>query len=198
MADHLRARSALHDAGGETPCAFGVATMVRLTEEPPAGAMVLRLDAGDDGALQRAREALGVDLPLLPNTWHGSGDSAVLWQACDEWLVLTADGRQTEMAARLTQALAGWHSAVTDVSDLHAGFGIEGPAGRDLLRKGCAVDLHPRVFSTGQLALTALARVRVVLWQTGDAPAYRLRVERSHARYLWDWLVDAGGEFIGG
>lgn len=198
MADHLRARSTLHDTGGETLCAFGAATMVRLTEEPPAGAMVLRLDAGDDGALQRAREALGVDLPLLPNTWHGSGDSAVLWQACDEWLVLTADGRQTEMAARLTQALAGWHSAVTDVSDLHAGFGIEGPAGRDLLRKGCAVDLHPRVFSTGQLALTALARVRVVLWQTGDAPAYRLRVERSHARYLWDWLVDAGGEFIGG
>ncbi len=198
MAEHLRARSVLADAGGEVPRMFGDAAAVRLTEVPPAGAIVLRLDAADASALQQAREALGIQLPLTPNTWHGEGDITVLWQAYDEWLALTADGRQTEMAARLTQALAGRHAAVTDVSDLHAEFLIEGPVGRDLLRKGCAVDLHPRVFGTGHLALTALARVRVVLWQTGDAPAYRLRVERSHARYLWDWLADAGGEFIDG
>lgn len=198
MTEHLGARSVLADGSGGVPRMFGDAATVRLTEQAPAGAIALRLDSADAIVLQSVHEALGMELPLTPNTWHGQDGTAVLWQAYDEWLVLTADGRQTQLAARLTLALAGRHSAVTDISDLQAEFLIEGPASRDLLRKGCAVDLHPRIFSTGHLALTALARVRVVLWQTAETPAYRLRVERSHAHYLWDWLVDAGREFLGG
>ena len=197
MADHLQARCVLASATEDAPRTCGDPTKVRLTEAAPAGAIALRLDAGDAGAVQRAREALGVDLPLMPNTWKAHGDIAVLWQAYDEWLVLTSDGQQGVVAVRLAQALAGRHSAVTDVSDLRAAIDVSGPLSRDLLRKGCAVDLHARSFKTGNLALTALARVRVVLWQTSEVPAYQLLVERSYAHYLWDWLVDAAVEFDG-
>lgn len=195
MADHLQARCVLASATENVPPTFGDPTRVSLTEAPPAGALALRLDAGDAGAVQRTRETLGVDLPTTPNTWHTHGDISVLWQAYDEWLVLTPDGLQRVFAARLAQALSDRHSAVIDVSDLRATIDVNGPLSRDLLRKGCAVDLHPRSFETGNLALTALARVRVVLRQTSEVPAYQLLVERSYARYLWDWLVDAAVEF---
>lgn len=197
MVDNLQARSVLALSDVDGLRTYGDRAILQLTEEPPTGAIVLRLEAKDAQALLRAREALSVALPLTPNSWTAHDDIAVLWQAYDEWLVLTPDGTQVPVMMQLAQALEGLHAAVTDVSDLRAGIAVDGPASRDLLRKGCAVDLHPREFSTGNLAVTTLARVRVVLRQTSDTPAYQILVERSYAHYLWDWLVDAAGEFTG-
>jgi sarcosine oxidase subunit gamma len=119
------------------------------------------------------------------------------WQAFDEWLILTADDAQDSLLERLREALVGHHAALTDVSDLHVVFEIAGPSSRELLAKGCALDLHPREFKTGSCAPTAFARVRATLLQLDDAPRFRLFVERSYAQYVWDWLVDAAVEFSG-
>lgn len=100
------------------------------------------------------------------------------------------------MLERLRAALADHHAALTDVSDLRTSFEISGPRSRDVLAKGCAIDLYPRVFDIGGCAQTALARVRVTLLQLDGSPAYRLLVERSYAQYLWDWLTDAVVEFV--
>jgi sarcosine oxidase subunit gamma len=93
--------------------------------------------------------------------------------------------------------LDGGTVSAVDVGDLRAEFELAGPRAIDVLRKGCAIDLHPREFGAGDCALTALARVRVALRQTDDPPGYRVLVERSVAPYLWDWLVDAMMEFSG-
>ena len=117
-----------------------------------------------------------------------------MWLGPDQWLILL----RAADAAALARALAGHAASVVDVSDLRAVFELAGPRARDALRKGCAIDLHPRVFGPGDCALTALARVRVALCQLDDRPAYRILIERSYAVYLWDWLVDAMAEFSGG
>lgn len=201
---------------------FGRAQSVSIAEQPLFGAINLRLDprdpnllpplrgkvthdslppvwgrvrVGGDTALEKAQQCLGTDLPLKPK-WIAANGVTVIWQAFDEWLLLTPDGAQDELLERLRAALADLHAALTDVSDLRAGFEIKGPRSRDVLAKGCAVDLHPRVFATGDCAQTALARVRVTLCQLDDAPTYRLLVERSYAQYLWDWLADAALEFV--
>jgi len=149
---------------------------------------------GGDTALHKVQQCLGVGLLLNPN-WIAANGVTVIWQAFDEWLLLTPDGTQDALLKRLREALAGHHAALTDVSDLRAGFEITGPRSRDLLAKGCAIDLHPRVFTTGDCAQTALARVRVTLRQLDDTPAYQVLVERSYAQFLWDWLTDAALEF---
>ena len=149
---------------------------------------------GGDNVLDSVKESLGVALPPTPG-WVAASGAIVLWQAFDEWLLLTAEGAHASLLDHLREALSGRHAALTDVSDLHVAFEITGPLSRELLAKGCAVDLHPREFKTGCCATTAFARVRATLLQLDETPQFQLLVERSYAQYVWDWLVDAAAEF---
>jgi sarcosine oxidase subunit gamma len=194
MAETPLARSPLGTAGGAALRMHGDAAAVELREFAAPAMCDLRLDAADAGALSAAQTTLACKLPLTPNKSVAAGARVALWLGPDQWLILlpAAD------AGALARGLAGHAASVVDVSDLRAVFELAGPSARDVLRKGCAIDLHPRVFGPGDCALTALARVRVALCQVDDRPAYRILIERSYAVYLWDWLIDAMAEFGGG
>jgi sarcosine oxidase subunit gamma len=73
---------------------------------------------------------------------------------------------------------------------------LRGPAARAVLQKGCPLDLHPRAFGVGRAASTTLARVPLLLWQSGPA-SYRLLPRSSFADYVARWLLDAMQEFSG-
>jgi sarcosine oxidase subunit gamma len=60
---------------------------------------------------------------------------------------------------------------------------------------GCPLDLHERVFRTGQCAQSHLARTSIIVHQVADGPDYDLYVERSQAEYLWSWLEQAGAPY---
>ena len=66
-----------------------------------------------------------------------------------------------------------------------------GRAARDLLARGCPLDLDPRSFAADQCAQTLLARVDVILFLMDDRDAFGVLVRASFARYLVDWLRDA-------
>jgi sarcosine oxidase subunit gamma len=171
-----------------------MAESVRITELPLYECLDLRLDPRNEAAASAVASALGAALPG-PNAWVTAGAAQILWQAYDEWLILTADGRQPALATSLRSALADTHCAITDVTDLRAAFRLQGPHARDVLQKGCAVDLHPRRFGPSSCVTTALGRVRVTLRQVESAPAYEIFVERSYGAYLRDWLNDAAAEY---
>jgi sarcosine oxidase, subunit gamma len=164
---------------------------------PLFGCLDLRVSPRETEALRSVAGALGATLPLA-NSWVATAEAHLLWQAWDEWLIITPDGRETRMALRLLDALGDVHCAITDVTDLREGFEIAGSHAPDVLRKGCAVDLHPRVFTAGACVQTALARVRVTLRHIDAAPTYEVLVERSFAGYLAAWLDDAAVEFTRG
>ena len=84
---------------------------------------------------------------------------------------------------------------MVDVSANRTLLELEGPMAREVLMKGCSLDLHPRRFGPGRCAQTALARVQVILWQMTDEPCYRILVRCSFAPYLAAWLVDAMAEY---
>src|ERR687888_465467 len=66
---------------------------------------------------------------------------------------------------------------------------------RDVLLKGCALDLHPRAFDVGRCVQTLLARAQVVLVARTNEPAYWVFVRASFAEYLAEWLLDAAAEY---
>ena len=73
---------------------------------------------------------------------------------------------------------------------------LAGPRAREVLTKGCSLDLHPRAFGPGRCAQTALARTQVILEaapRPHGLPASPL-VRRSFAAYLAAWLLDATAE----
>lgn len=171
---------------------------VLLRERSIAGSVNLRLDARDAEALAAVKSAIGVVLPVKSNTWAASGEAEVLWQAFDEWLIMTPLRPAAALLPALEGALSGRRHAVTDVSDQRMAFEISGPRSLEVLQKGCAVDLHPRAFGAFSCAQTALARVRVTLRRMNEPGIFQVLVERSYAQYLWGWLNDAAMEYWSG
>ena len=137
----------------------------------------------------------GVPLPLQANRVASMRTLRTLWLGPDEWLVTSPEGMAPELLARLTRALAGRHATVVDLSASRAVIEVTGRRARDLLAKGCGLDLHPRAFGPGCCAQTLFAKLPVIIDQLSAAPAYRLFVGRSAARWLTEWLIDAAEEF---
>ena len=204
MVDRSLAQSplaALHVNGraAELPArADGAAARVILQERRFPTLLNLRADPADTTAMQAIDSALGGALPREPNTTSRCGAATVFWLGPDEWLVAAWPG-----GAALPQSLDAvardWHVAVTDVSDARAVVRLSGPDARDVLEKGCTLDLHGSVFQPDDCAQTGLAQATVLLHRGADtAPdetAWDIYVERSFAGYLWMWLEDAAREF---
>ncbi|MDO0930535.1 sarcosine oxidase subunit gamma family protein [Streptomyces sp. DG2A-72] len=171
------------------------ARAVALTERPFLAMANLRVDPASEAA-DRIEKALGAPLPRQCGDTTASGPHAVVWLGPDEWLVLSqADA--TALAAELTEALGGDPGSVVDVSANRTTLELTGPAARQVLEKGCPLDLHPRVFGPGRAVSTTVGPVAVLLWQVDDAPTYRLFPRSSFADYLARWLIDAMSEHDG-
>jgi sarcosine oxidase subunit gamma len=164
---------------------------VRLRELPIAAQVNLRAQPSNG----RLADALGFPIPTEPNTVAGDARRAALWLGPDEWLVVGPGGTERTLERELRAAIAGAHGSVVDVSANRTLLELEGPMAREVLMKGCSLDLHPRRFDAGRCAQTALARAQVILWQVTDAPCYRILVRCSFASYLAEWLVDAMAEY---
>ena len=78
---------------------------------------------------------------------------------------------------------------------MYATLALSGPRARQVLMKGCRLDLHPRAFAPGACVQTALARAQMILHQTDDDPSFEITVRNSFAHYLATWLLDAMAEY---
>ena len=168
---------------------------VHLAEKRAIGKINLRADSANAVLMQALASALGYELPREPNRTNGEGDRGALWLGPDEWLVTAPAGQEKALFETLSQAAAGHHVALSDVSDARIMLTLSGPRAREVLEKGCSLDLHPRAFQTGHCAQTRLARAAILLHQTDDMPVYDIHVAWSFAAYLWVWLEDAAAEF---
>jgi sarcosine oxidase subunit gamma len=168
---------------------------VTLREVPFLSQIDLRLDPVEHVALAKIGNVLGVSLPLATGTVTSDRDRSALWLGPDWWLVVDGPSAGPHLEAGLRIALAGVHHSVVDVSANRTVLEVRGPLARNVLMKGCALDLHPRAFAAGRCAQTALARAQVILQQVSDAPAYRIFVRGSFAPYLAEWLMDAMVEY---
>jgi sarcosine oxidase subunit gamma len=124
----------------------------------------------------------GLRLPLTPNRVTTAGDPRALWLAPDEWLVLAPAGMALEE-----------RPGRVDVSAHRTLLEVRGRAARDLLVRGCPLDLDPRSFTADQCAQTLLARVDVILFRLDPSAddSFGVLVRASFARYLVAWLRDA-------
>jgi sarcosine oxidase subunit gamma len=81
----------------------------------------------------------------------------------------------------------------------HAWLQLAGEARAEVMAKLCGVDLSAAVFPQGSVAQTQVARVSVIVaaHQSHDRqPIFLIFVDQSLARYLWEAIEDAMGEFI--
>ncbi|MET9830750.1 sarcosine oxidase subunit gamma family protein [Streptomyces sp. NPDC006385] len=168
---------------------------VTLTERPFLTMVNLRVAPASEAAA-RIEKTLGTPLPGQCGRTTASGPHTVLWLGPDEWLVLSR-AEATAVTAELRDALGGGSGSVVEVSANRTTVELSGPSARQVLEKGCPLDLHPRAFGPGRAVSTTVGPVAVLLWQVDDVPTYRLFPRSSFADYLARWLIDAMSEFSG-
>jgi sarcosine oxidase subunit gamma len=130
-----------------------------------------------------------LQLPLEALQWR-NGDPSVCWLGPDQWL-FTSDTRPAEeIIGHIDNRLVGQLFAATDMSSQNACFALRGPAARTVLAMGCGIDMHASTFKTGQCMQTNFANVLLLIVAVED-DNFDLYVDRSHARYLGNWLTDS-------
>jgi sarcosine oxidase subunit gamma len=173
---------------------------VQLTELPGRALINVRGDISDAAFKVALKKAVGAEPPATAGTVSGRASGpGILWLGPNEWLVSGEPGSEQAMVETLGKALAGQFAAVTDVSEGRAVIRLEGKNARDVLSKGCPLDLHPKALGPGNCAQTILGRSDMLLHcfsaGRGKAEAFHVYVGRSFAEYAWTWLEDAGREY---
>lgn len=151
------------------------------------GLSILNLRGNPDDAAFRdgVSQALGLALPTQACTTVASDALRLVWVGPDDWFVIGPKGEAATIEARLRQALAGQHFAVSDVSSGYTVLHLSGQPVREVLAQGCPLDLHPKVFGPGSAAGSVFFKASVWLWQTEDAPVYEVLVRSSFRGYVW-------------
>jgi methylglutamate dehydrogenase subunit D len=137
--------------------------------------------------------AFGVALPDGPRR-ASKGGVTFAGTGPEQWMA-SAEGPDAAGFAVRLRGRIGPFAAVADQSDARLALDLSGPRVRDVLAKGVAIDLHPKVFKPGDVASTPIAYIGVQLDMLDVVPIYRLTAPRSMAGSLWSWLSASAAEF---
>lgn len=188
----LPGRSVLYDKeteisanpdGGEPGLVF--------TEMAHLGKLNLRTDKS---ASKSVKSITGCPFPPAANKFFTAGERHVVWLGPDEFLIICEAGKDEELAIALDRVLADQNCAVTNITDALTAFNLKGAAVRQILAKGCAIDLHPNSFALGDAAQTLLSHATVTLLALSNSELIVI-CRSSFAPYLHDWLYDAAFEY---
>jgi heterotetrameric sarcosine oxidase gamma subunit len=169
-------------------------------ESVPAGVRLASCaaDVVEIAALHgRAREleilagGRGLDLPALGRLALASGQLALCVRP-ERWLLLGPPASAGATAALWQTACARVGVAV-DLSSGLTALHLSGPQVRELLSRGCRLDLDPQVFPAGSAAATIMAQVAVILALLPSG--LLLLTPATTARHLREWLISTAKPF---
>ncbi len=163
---------------------------ISMREITTRGMIDLRGMANDRKFMVAAKSILGLDLPKAPRSTVTFGDVKALWLAPDQWLVLCAREKAPVLVLELQKAMSTFHALAVDVSDMRAVIRLEGERLREVLLKGCSLDLFGEAFVPGHVRRVRFAEIAALLNVVEDN-VIDLYLFRSYAHYTWDFLLKA-------
>ena len=119
-------------------------------------------------------------------------ETVVLCTRPERWLVLTTPAPPGAALSHWREACAGC-AAPVELSSAITVLYLGGPAVREVLARGCRLDLHPDVFTQGSAATTHMAQVPVTL--TALPAGWLLLTPSTTARHFRDWMTSTAGSF---
>jgi methylglutamate dehydrogenase subunit D len=177
----------LVESSVDTTRAAGVTVATR---EGLAIASIIARPGGEAALSILLETRFGLLLPASPRVVRGAAHTCV-WAGPGQWLLIAEQKEDFAVLANV--------AAVSDQSDGRAALRISGPNVRDMLAKGCMIDLHPAAFPTGAAAVTSIAHIGVHLWRV-DEPheneaIFDILVARSMTASFWAWANASAAEF---
>lgn len=166
---------------------------IGLREITGRGMIDLRGLVSDRKFMAAAKAVLGADLPKAPRTSVSWGDVKALWLSVDQWLILCPGTRTAELLAGFRKAFDGLHSLAVDVSDMRAVLRLEGEGSREVLMKGCSLDLLGGGYRPGTVRRMRYAEIAALLHVAEDT-VFDVYVFRSYADYAWEFILATARE----
>ncbi|WP_109483455.1 sarcosine oxidase subunit gamma [Paraburkholderia sp. C35] len=150
----------------------------------------LRGDVRDAAFVAAVESVTGCRPPAKPNTVARGNGYDVLWLGPDEWLVRSQQGQAPVAEDKLVEALQGQFASAVDIGSGWTVLEVSGEKVRDVIARGCPLDLHPRMFAPGQCAQSHYFKASIVLVPVAD-DTYEIVVRRSFADYFVRIMLDA-------
>lgn len=110
----------------------------------------------------------------------------------ERWLLVHARGPAGASAADWERAV-GNDAGIVDLSSALTVFRLSGATVREMLARGCRLDLDPGAFAPGQAAATIMAQVSVIL--VALSSGMLLLTPSTTARHLSEWLAHTAAPF---
>ncbi len=167
---------------------------VRIEEMPFFELNNIRGNSNSPEFVQAIGDILGVALPAQPNTVSVGAKHVLWWLGPNEWLAQSLADTPATLEAALRGKFGAQFATSVDVSSGYTTLRLSGVHARDVLQKGCPLDLHPSVFADGQCAQSCFFKAGVTLRPQADG-AWIVIVRRSFADYAVRMMLDAAHEF---
>ena len=169
---------------------------VALNEIPFQTMVGIRVDRASDAGARLA--SVTGSLPVACGEITGDERATTLWLGPEEFLVVAPESAHDslggDLVRALVEALGDDPGQVVDLSANRTTFELSGIRARDVLEKGCSLDLHPRAFRTGTALATEIGNIPAMLLKTGE-DSFRIFPRASFADFLGRWLLDGMREF---
>ena len=134
------------------------------------------------------RPLLGTSLPACVGKASTVGHRVLLKIGPEQFWIITRN--DNDVSSALRSAVDPLLASITVLSHSRTCIWLDGPAARDVLAMGIAVDLSPDVFELNSFALTGLHHTPIMIHRS-SATRYDLYALRTFALWTWEWLVDA-------
>lgn len=134
-----------------------------------------------------ARTAFGVELPSQPKAVEAR-DMTIVWAGPEQWLLIEPASNAADPSLQHAKTFSGLASVV-DVSDSRTIFRIETPRPSDALVRSMGIDFEDTSFKPGDVAITHVSHLGVMVWRLPDGRGYEFACARTYANDFHDWLV---------
>jgi methylglutamate dehydrogenase subunit D len=166
---------------------------VEITERHPLSMVQIEARAGDAPAmLDAAATALGPRPTEAFNTSVGDGRPRILWTGPNRWLVVEPETR--DLDGLLQGTLGSTGAAVVDLGHGRASIRLSGRSARQVLMKAGPLDWHPRAFTPGMCAQTAMFHVSALI-DCRDEFVFDLYIARGFAVSFLESVTQAAAEY---
>lgn len=135
---------------------------------------------------EAARSVFGVALPSARRMVQ-AGNVMIIWAAPEQWLVMQPLAGSGDAAAQLAKTFNGLASVV-DVSDSRQIFRLEMSRPSEALIRSMGLDFADNVFRAGDVAITHVSHLGVMVWRLPDGRGYDFACARTYSRDFLDWL----------
>ena len=170
---------------------FLTAPQIELSEIPHLGKLNIRCDSINRDEVSKLIQC---NLPAEPNYMSNKAGRFAVSLGPDEYLLLAEPGSESQLEQILRSSHLLEHISVVNVSDAFCAIRLSGIKVRELLSKGCPIDLHPNNFYSNRTAQCELALANVILICLEDNEFVCI-CRTSFAEYVLDWCIDAGQEY---